>query len=109
MRCILKIFRIYCAVFSAFLLPAALAQTSENGLTANPVFQTNCAKCHGKTAEGRHFAGPSLRSEKTRAMSEEDLRNMISNGKGHMPKFGAKLSPAEIDTLVQQIKAADQK
>ncbi|MGB8063300.1 MAG: cytochrome c [Candidatus Sulfotelmatobacter sp.] len=104
----MKAFRVYCAMLSAFLLPA-LAQTSENGLSANPVFQTNCAKCHGKTAEGRHFAGPSLRSEKTTAASEEDLRIMISNGKGRMPKFGAKLSPADIDRLVAQIKAADRK
>ena len=105
----MKAFRIYHVMLSAFLLAAALAQTSENGLIANPVFQTNCAKCHGKTAEGRHFAGPSLRSEKTKAMSEGDLRKMISNGKGRMPKFGARLSLADIDRLVAQIKAADRK
>lgn len=37
-------------------------------------------------------------------MSGDDLRSMISKGKGHMPKFAAKLKPEEIDALVQQIQ-----
>jgi mono/diheme cytochrome c family protein len=31
---------------------------------------------------------------------------MITTGKGRMPKYGGKLSPEEIDTLVRQIKEA---
>jgi len=46
-----------------------------------------------------------LLSGKTAAASTEDLRNMIANGKGHMPKFADKLTPEEIDTLVKQIQA----
>jgi mono/diheme cytochrome c family protein len=82
------------------------AQTppSDATLTANPVFQKSCAKCHGKTAEGRHFDGPSLISEKTAATSADDLRNLIANGKGRMSKYASKLTSEEIDTLVQQIK-----
>ncbi len=76
---------------------------------ANPVFQENCAKCHGKTAEGRHFGGPSLISEKTTASSADDLRSIITNGKGRMPKYSSKLTPEEIDTLIQQIKALQKK
>jgi mono/diheme cytochrome c family protein len=91
-----------------FALSALHAQTpsseSEATLTTNPVYAKNCAKCHGKTAEGRHFAGPSLTSPKAAAMSGDDLRSMISKGKGHMPKFAAKLKPEEIDALVQQIQ-----
>ena len=76
---------------------------------ANPVFQENCAKCHGKTAEGRHFGGPSLISEKNTASSADDLRSIITNGKGRMPKYSSKLTPEEIDTLIQQIKALQKK
>ena len=69
-----------------FALSALHAQTSssesEATLTTNPVYTKNCAKCHHKTAEGRHFAGPSLISPKAAAMSGDDLRNMIANGKG---------------------------
>jgi mono/diheme cytochrome c family protein len=78
-------------------------------LTANPVFQKNCAKCHGKTAEGRHFGGPSLTSGKATTASAEDLRNIISNGKDHMPRYSGKLTSEEIDTLVQQIKSLNKK
>jgi len=106
----LKISGLTIAVCSWFLLVAnvpAQAPPSAASLTANPVFQKNCAKCHGKTAAGRRFGGPSLTSDK--AASTDDVRNIISSGKGHMPKYGGKLSSEEIDTLVQQIKLLNQK
>jgi mono/diheme cytochrome c family protein len=98
-----------CAV--SFAVTAAFAQTPSSGtkLTENLVYKKDCAKCHGKTAEGRHFGGPSLISEKTAAASVEDLRNIIANGKGRMPKYTGKLTPEEIDSLVQQIRAVNGK
>jgi|SRR5271165_2769635 len=82
---------------------------SEGSLTGNSVFQEQCAKCHGKTAEGRHFGGPSLISEKVADTSSDDLRSIITNGKGRMPKYASKLSAEEIDSLVQQVKALNKK
>ena len=108
----MKISRCIVAIVFLFGTPAlAFAQTSASNatLTTNPVFEKNCAKCHGKTAEGRYFGGPSLVSEKVRAASADDLRNIIMNGKGRMPKFAGKLTSEEIDTLVQQIKALSPK
>lgn len=98
-------------VFSLLALPKTFAQTppTDAGLLANPAYVKDCAKCHGKTAEGRHFGGPSLLSDKTAAASTEDLRNLIANGKGHMPKFAGKLTAEEIDTLVRQIQALHKK
>jgi mono/diheme cytochrome c family protein len=48
-----------------FVLAACFGQTppSDTSLSKNGIFQKNCAKCHGKTAEGRHFGGPSLISD----------------------------------------------
>jgi len=87
-----------------------IAQTpTDTSLTSNPVFAKNCSGCHGKTAEGRHFAGPSLKSDKVAAASDSDLRNMIANGKGRMPKFTGKLTSDEIDTLVRQIRQSNKK
>jgi mono/diheme cytochrome c family protein len=63
-----KTFRLAIAVwFLSCAIHVARAQTaaSDGSLTASPVYQKNCAKCHGKTAEGRHFGGPPLVSEKT--------------------------------------------
>ena len=98
-----------CSLFVALTAVSAQTPPSDAALTANPVFQKNCAKCHGKTAEGRHFGGSSLTSEKAVAASAEDLRNMITNGKGRMPKYATKLTAEEIDTLVQQIRALQKK
>ena len=107
----MKAFRFSFAFFSTFLLlvPALFAQAPGGGLVGNPIYKNNCAKCHGKTAEGRRFAGPSLASDKTKAASEDELREMITNGKGRMPKFGGKLTPEEINTLVSQIRAMNTK
>ncbi|HXJ87183.1 MAG TPA: cytochrome c [Candidatus Binatia bacterium] len=77
----------------------------ESSLTANPVYQKNCAKCHGKSASGHFMAGPSLTSAKATTMSAEELRAIVTNGKHHMPKFEGKLQPSEIDTLVEQIRS----
>jgi mono/diheme cytochrome c family protein len=77
----------------------------ESSLTANPVYQKNCAKCHGKTAGGHFMGGPSLVSTKATTMSADDLRAIINKGKHHMPKFEGKLQPSEIDALVEQIRS----
>jgi mono/diheme cytochrome c family protein len=102
------------AIAAGFLLCALMAtfaQTlpSDASLTANPVFQKNCAKCHGKTAEGRHFGGPALISGKVAGATVGDLRSIIADGKEHMPRFAGKLTPGEIDALVQQIEALNKK
>ena len=85
-----------CALLFALTAVSAQTPPSDATLTANPVFQKSCAKCHGR---------PSLISEKTAATSADNLRNIIANGKGRMPKYASKLTSEEIDTLVQQIKA----
>lgn len=100
--------------FSACLLmfasAAASAQTSsEITLLENPVFKKDCAKCHGKTAEGRHFGGPSLVSDKAKAASDDELREIITNGKGRMPKYADKLTPEKISALIGQIRALNKK
>ena len=90
----------------SFIAHTVAAQTPQPNarLIENPVYQKDCAKCHGKTGEGRHFGGPSLVSEKAAASSSDELRSIIANGKHHMPKFEGKLTAEEIDTLVRQIK-----
>lgn len=98
------------ALFASTALAAmAQAPQSNQALPDNPVFQHNCAKCHGKQAAGRMFAGPSLRSAKVTSSSDDQLRETITNGKHRMPKFAGKLSLEEINTLVRQIKALSPK
>jgi len=109
----MKAYRSTIAFFISFLSVATMALSAQPAasanLTANLIFQKNCTKCHGKTAEGRHFGGRSLISDKTSAASGDDLRNIITNGKGRMPQCASKLTPEEIDTLVEQIKSLSKK
>lgn len=111
MRSYLKAFQLVTILSLFFIAMTVFAQAPppDTGLTESPVFRKDCSKCHGKTAEGRHFGGPSLVSDKIVATSDAELRDIIANGKHRMPKFTGKLTPEEIDTLVQQIKAANKK
>jgi hypothetical protein len=43
------------------------------------------------------------------AASADELRGTIANGKSHMPKFGGKLTPEQIDALVEEIRAVNRK
>ncbi len=107
------------ALVSAFFLwgvAAALAQApaSRTGLAANPVFEKNCARCHGSSASGRFLRAPSLVSAKAASVPSEELRATIMNGKGwfplhRMPKFSGKLTAQEIDALVGQIRTPNAK
>jgi|ERR1700730_7238692 mono/diheme cytochrome c family protein len=92
-----------------FALAACFGQApaSDTSLSKNTIFQKNCAKCHGKTAEGRHFGGPSLISDKV--SSADDLRRIITNGKGRMPRYASKLTSEEIDTLVLEIETLNKR
>lgn len=96
--------RILIPAITILLSAPTLAQNA-GSLISNPIYQSNCTKCHGKTAEGRFMAGPSLVSGKATALSPDDLRSIITKGKHHMPKFEGKLSPADIDALVDQIRS----
>lgn len=90
-------------------LASAEAPAPSALLTSDPVYQKECAKCHGKSAEGRHLGGPSLVSEQAMKISTDDVRNILTNGKWRMPKYGSKLSAEEINRLVLEMKAISTK
>lgn len=84
---------------------------TDASLRNDPVYRKHCAKCHGKEGEGRFMGGPSILTDKTKAMSPEELRNLIINGSNNtsgrkMPSFAGKLTPEALDNLVAEIKVA---
>lgn len=109
----MKLSRLAAAAGALMLMIAVSSAQINNapvtGLTSNPTYDKNCAKCHGKNATGRRFGGPSLISVKVAASSDDDIRKIISEGKGHMPKYAGKLTDEEINTLVRQIESLNGK
>lgn len=95
--------KIITRLFAFAALAACLVSTAFAGdLATNPIYDKNCAKCHGKHGDGRTFGGPALANP---ALSLEDIKNIIVNGKGKMPKFSGRLTDDQINDVAVAIKA----
>jgi mono/diheme cytochrome c family protein len=68
---------------------------------ANPA--ANCYHCHGGDGSGAFLHGPNL-AKGVPDMTAEQIRQLIYEGKGHMPAFKDKLSNSEIETLASWLK-----
>jgi mono/diheme cytochrome c family protein len=67
------------------------------------LFMMNCAHCHGNDARGDE--GPDLHGV---TKSDARIASMIKNGvKGEMPKFGSKLSDADVQALIAFVRTLD--
>jgi mono/diheme cytochrome c family protein len=65
------------------------------------LFMMNCAHCHGNDARGDE--GPDLHGI---TKSDARITLMIKNGiKGEMPKFGTKLTGADMEALVAFVRS----
>ena len=78
--------------------------------TPEAIYAQRCATCHGKDGRADTFKGK-LRSTRNLTdpkwqgeVSDERIFNSITNGKGRMPRFGHKLSEAEINSLVSYVR-----
>jgi cbb3-type cytochrome c oxidase subunit III len=77
---------------------------------ARALFAKNCATCHGNDGQAKTFkaklnhARNLTDSEWQANVSDERLFNSITNGRGHMPAWGQKLSAAEINSLVAYVR-----
>src|SRR6056297_1384996 len=88
-------------VASTLLIPGTLAQGSSDSGDVDDgraVFASNCAVCHGASAQGRG-AAPSLIGVGDRYTVDE-IGAIIRQGRAGMPSFDARLSDAEIDDVV---------
>lgn len=102
--------------FSLTIALAALAASSEVALqnesprSATSLFAKSCASCHGKDGRSKTFKAKfnharDLTDPQWQAsVSDERMANSITNGRGKMPRFGKKMSEAEIDSLVLYVR-----
>jgi mono/diheme cytochrome c family protein len=80
--------------------------------TARANFKKDCSSCHGdsgtgglvKLDDGKQLKVPSLREGHALNHKDEEFVKQITNGGDGMPKFGDKLSRAEIIDLVRFIR-----
>ncbi|MER3427528.1 MAG: hypothetical protein C4334_05415 [Pyrinomonas sp.] len=105
-----------CSVLTSFCLISAACQspTRQDAAAtgelaeARAIFQRECAVCHGATGEGgpmaQMVAEINLKSPQARALSDEQMRQQIINGKGAMPPFAGRLTPEQIDAVVKYIR-----
>jgi len=72
-------------------------------------YSGKCAACHaadgsGNTATGKSLKLRDLRSADVQKMSDADLTNIISKGKGKMPGYQASLGSEKIGQVVAYIR-----
>ena len=78
-----------------------LAAPSAKVHAGEEIFTQRCMQCHA-VHEGQTSFGPNLQGElkKPHHQSNAEVRTIIKAGKGKMPAFSEKLTPAELDDLV---------
>jgi cytochrome c551 len=89
------------------------ATPADEFASARATFSQVCANCHGANADGGLFQPdkskpalkvPSLRTGHALNHTDEQMVKQINNGGEGMPAFKGKLSPEQINGLVQFIK-----
>ncbi|HLO00437.1 MAG TPA: cytochrome c [Pyrinomonadaceae bacterium] len=87
-----------------------LSRGSQKNRDANSLFAKNCATCHGKDGRAKTFKAKFNHARDLTdpawqvSVTDERLFNSITNGRGHMPAWGKKLSEAEINSLVAYVR-----
>lgn len=71
------------------------------------LYKARCAGCHGAdgtgSAIGKKLGAHDFHSADVKKMSDQELANIITNGKGKMPPYKS-LSPEEVKALVAHIR-----
>jgi mono/diheme cytochrome c family protein len=96
-----------------FVASIARANPGPDGAASNATFRTKCAMCHGPDGSGSEVGKsmnvPDLRSQAVQKLSDAELTQIISNGKGGMPAFKDSLSEDQTRSLVAHIRSLRQK
>lgn len=86
---------------------SAQSSKAKSGGSAAAIYDTQCAKCHGKNGKGiESLQPPDFTDAKWQAsVSTKALTDGIRNGKGVMPGFKDALSPAQLSAMVKYVRA----
>src|SRR5712692_9102140 len=85
------------------------ANLGPDSVASTATFRTKCATCHGRDGSGSQVGKsmnvPDLRSPVVQKISDAQLAQIISDGKGGMPSFKSSLSEDQIHALVAHIRS----
>lgn len=81
---------------------------------AAEIYKSKCATCHSADGSGQTKIGKSLkirdlRSPEVQKRTDSDLQKIITGGKGKMTAYKAKLSVADISSLVAYVRGMAKK
>ena len=103
-------------VMGASVLAALLGVTmpSRADEAGEKLYKTKCAACHGSDGKGETTVGKAnkmrdLGSADVQKLSDEDLTEIVTKGKGKMPAYGKSLKPEQIKDLVTYIRGFGKK
>lgn len=86
---------------------SAKASLSNDPATAGKtIYETNCASCHQKEGGGMPPAFPALTGSSVVKGDMKAQANLVLKGKGSMPAFGSKLTPAELAQVITYTRNA---
>jgi len=102
------------AIASLITLLMLVASVALAAPGAAETYKAKCASCHGPDASGQTAVGKSmkirdLRSAEVQKQTDADLEKIITDGKGKMPAYKAKLSVADISSLVAYVRGVAKK
>jgi cytochrome c6 len=98
--------RVTAALFAAVVSIGLPAAAFADGAA---LYKTKCAACHAADGSGNTTVGKNLKvkpfgSPEVQKSTDAELTKIISDGKGKMPAYGKKMTPAEIESLVAVIR-----
>jgi mono/diheme cytochrome c family protein len=102
------------AIASLITLLMLVASVALAAPGAAETYKAKCASCHGPDGSGQTAVGKSmkirdLRSAEVQKQADADLEKIITDGKGKMPAYKAKLSVADISSLVAYVRGVAKK
>ena len=97
------------AVLTLAVLTIAPAAFAGGGPDVAPIYKSKCATCHGpdgagQTTMGKNLKLRDLRSAAVQKLTDAELTKIISDGKGKMPAYKAKLAAGDVEALVGFIR-----
>lgn len=97
------------SVIVVFLVPLALALPAAAAEDGAAIYKAKCAVCHGAsgagdTAMGKKLSVKDLGAPEAQKLTDEEMFDLISEGKDKMPAFGKRLKPEQIRLVVTYIR-----